>query len=389
MARRDARRRAPLPAAGRGEALRRRGRALRAQPAAPAPQRRPGLADRDPLVAAAGGGRRRDRGRRRAGGFYSQARVRRAGRVRGGAGDRRRPRDRPAGPRERGAVAYPELAPRRVRREAVHRHRRRLQHARRRRASACTSSSTTSCASWRSSRPVRTCTSAATRCSRSRAEEYVGSSSARARSSRSHGKQPIGWEEIARTRLDPGTIVQHWKDPELAARAAAQGARVIMSPASRTYFDHKYDETTKLGTQWAGHIGVRDAYDWDPATRSASRPRSGRRRSRRWRPRVHGVPAAARARRGRVDAAARPRLGGLPRAPRGRRAASSTCSASTTSAHPTEGVGRREGRRPHLRSGQWTTCTESLPASAFGPSAAPSSSPSVSPAANPALRVSK
>jgi hexosaminidase len=37
-----------------------------------------------------------------------------------------------------------------------------------------------------------------------------------------------------------------------------------MSPGARTYFDHKYDETTRLGTQWAGHIGVRDAYEWDP-----------------------------------------------------------------------------------------------------------------------------
>ena len=83
---------------------------------------------------------------------------------------------------------------------------------------------------------------------------------------RAHGKQPVGWEEIAQTRLEPGTIVQHWKDPEHAREAVRQGARVIMSPAARTYFDHKYDATTKLGTEWAGHVSVRDAYDWDPAT---------------------------------------------------------------------------------------------------------------------------
>ncbi len=96
------------------------------------------------------------------------------------------------------------------------------------------------------------------------AEEYMRFVERACESVRSHGKVPIGWEEIARTRLAPDTIVQHWKDPELAARAAEQGASVIMSPAARTYFDHKYDKTTKLGTQWAGHIGVRDAYDWDP-----------------------------------------------------------------------------------------------------------------------------
>jgi hexosaminidase len=83
---------------------------------------------------------------------------------------------------------------------------------------------------------------------------------------RAHGKQPIGWEEIARTALEPGTIVQHWKDPELASRAVAQGAQVIMSPATRTYLDQKYDETTQLGSEWAGHVSLRDAYEWDPAT---------------------------------------------------------------------------------------------------------------------------
>src|SRR5262249_31152170 len=83
---------------------------------------------------------------------------------------------------------------------------------------------------------------------------------------RAHGKQPVGWEEIAQTRLEPGTIVQHWKSTEHARAAVDQGARLIMSPASRTYFDQKYDATTELGTEWAGHVTVRDAYEWDPAT---------------------------------------------------------------------------------------------------------------------------
>jgi len=83
---------------------------------------------------------------------------------------------------------------------------------------------------------------------------------------RAHGKQPVGWEEIAQARLEPGTIVQHWKNPEHVREAVRQGARVIMSPATRTYFDLKYDAATELGTQWAGHVSVRDAYEWDPAT---------------------------------------------------------------------------------------------------------------------------
>jgi hexosaminidase len=100
----------------------------------------------------------------------------------------------------------------------------------------------------------------------SRLDEYVEFVEFACAVVRRHGKQPIGWEEIAQAKLEPGTIVQHWKSPERARAAVSQGARVIMSPATRTYFDLKYDETTELGTEWAGHVSVRDAYEWDPAT---------------------------------------------------------------------------------------------------------------------------
>ncbi len=97
-------------------------------------------------------------------------------------------------------------------------------------------------------------------------EQYVSFVEHVCERARAHGKQPVGWEEIAQARLEPGTIVQLWKDPEHAREAVRQGARVLISPAARTYFDHKYDAGTKLGTEWAGHVSVRDAYEWDPAT---------------------------------------------------------------------------------------------------------------------------
>src|SRR6266540_3995110 len=75
----------------------------------------------------------------------------------------------------------------------------------------------------------------------------------------------IGWEEIGRARLLRSSVAQHWHD-DLAARAAAQGSKVIMSPATKTYLDMKYDRSTPIGTVWAGTTGVRDAYEWDPAT---------------------------------------------------------------------------------------------------------------------------
>jgi hexosaminidase len=83
-----------------------------------------------------------------------------------------------------------------------------------------------------------------------------------------HGKRMIGWEEVGRAKLDPGAVVQHWNVDRakgaLSARAVAQGAMVIMSPADKAYLDMKYDASTALGLQWAGYSSVRDAYSWEP-----------------------------------------------------------------------------------------------------------------------------
>lgn len=83
-----------------------------------------------------------------------------------------------------------------------------------------------------------------------------------------HGKWMIGWEEIAKAPLRPGTLVQHWSTatgPELARQAAAQGVKLVMSPANHAYLDMKYDPSTPLGLSWAGFVEVRDSYEWDPA----------------------------------------------------------------------------------------------------------------------------
>jgi len=83
---------------------------------------------------------------------------------------------------------------------------------------------------------------------------------------RRHGKRMLGWEEIARAPIRRGTLVQHWHDPELAGRAVVQGARLVLSPATRAYLDMKYSRSSQLGLTWAGTTSVRKAYDWDPAT---------------------------------------------------------------------------------------------------------------------------
>ena len=79
-----------------------------------------------------------------------------------------------------------------------------------------------------------------------------------------HGKEMIGWDEIAAAALLPTSIVQHWRPKE--NEGLARAPRLILSPANRAYLDMKYDKETALGLSWAGYVDVRTAYDWDPAT---------------------------------------------------------------------------------------------------------------------------
>jgi len=84
------------------------------------------------------------------------------------------------------------------------------------------------------------------------------------------GKQAVGWEEIAQTKLLPGSIAQHWNPGEgFASQAVQQGNQVIMSPADLAYMDMKYTPDTQLGLDWAGDISVQKAYSWDPASQLA------------------------------------------------------------------------------------------------------------------------
>jgi hexosaminidase len=80
----------------------------------------------------------------------------------------------------------------------------------------------------------------------------------------SHGKRMIGWEEASQADLLPSSVVQYWHNP-VVGRAVRRGAKVIMSPADRTYLDMKYDAATPLGLSWAGYVDVYRSYAWDPA----------------------------------------------------------------------------------------------------------------------------
>jgi len=98
-------------------------------------------------------------------------------------------------------------------------------------------------------------------------DEYADLVGQAAAAVRAQGKRVVGWQEIAHTTLEPGTVVQYWDprvDPAPFVAAAQAGALFLMSPGSKTYLDMKYDATTELGLEWAGHIELRDAYDWEP-----------------------------------------------------------------------------------------------------------------------------
>jgi len=82
----------------------------------------------------------------------------------------------------------------------------------------------------------------------------------------SHGKQVIGWDEIAHAGLKKNTVVQFWAKADNARKGTAQGAKVILSPATKAYLDMQYDSTSTLGLHWAGYTEVDSAYIWNPAT---------------------------------------------------------------------------------------------------------------------------
>jgi hexosaminidase len=99
--------------------------------------------------------------------------------------------------------------------------------------------------------------------------EYSALVELAARYVRAAGKKVVGWQEIAKANLGPDTIIQFWSEPDGTKdviAAVQAGASLLLSPGSKAYLDMKYDAATPLGLEWAGHIDLRDAYDWDPLT---------------------------------------------------------------------------------------------------------------------------
>jgi hexosaminidase len=83
-----------------------------------------------------------------------------------------------------------------------------------------------------------------------------------------HGKQMIGWDEIAQAKIDSSSITQFWNSKENATLAVEKGMKVLLSPAKKAYLDMQYDPLSKHGLHWAAYIPVDTAYVWTPETYS-------------------------------------------------------------------------------------------------------------------------
>ncbi len=89
-----------------------------------------------------------------------------------------------------------------------------------------------------------------------------------------HGKRMVGWNEIAQADIDSSSVVQLWRNKEHAIKAAGNGSKIIISSAEKAYLDMKYDSLSVHGLDWAGHIPVDMAYNWNPKTYVEDLPES-------------------------------------------------------------------------------------------------------------------
>ena len=81
-----------------------------------------------------------------------------------------------------------------------------------------------------------------------------------------NGKKVMGWDEITHAKLAENTVAQFWAEAKNAQAGVTQGAKILMSPAKKTYLDMQYDSTTQWGLHWAAYIEIEDSYNWEPTT---------------------------------------------------------------------------------------------------------------------------
>ena len=81
-----------------------------------------------------------------------------------------------------------------------------------------------------------------------------------------YNKIPMGWYELIGADIPEETLLQFWAKSEDFSKIIPKKSKLLISAASYTYLDMKYDSITPLGLHWAGYLPVKKAYDWDPQT---------------------------------------------------------------------------------------------------------------------------
>ncbi|RZT19693.1 hexosaminidase [Kribbella sp. VKM Ac-2569] len=122
---------------------------------------------------------------------------------------------------------------------------------------------------------------------------------------RERGKKVVGWQEIARAKLDSEDVVQYWLDLDIdkmgenpnaptppeellpvlvealrkakydAPKALEQGTKLIVSPVTWLYFDRPHADMSadpeqekareRLGLEFYGAVSIEHGISWDPA----------------------------------------------------------------------------------------------------------------------------
>ncbi|GMA22515.1 beta-N-acetylhexosaminidase [Luteimicrobium album] len=107
---------------------------------------------------------------------------------------------------------------------------------------------------------------------------YESYTAAANRSAAAAGKTVIAWHQwVTGAPLPQGSVMEYWGTgsdrnawtPDNVTQlksAVAQGAKILMAPADRTYLDMHESPIDDLGLEWAGITDVEHAYDWEPET---------------------------------------------------------------------------------------------------------------------------
>ena len=80
----------------------------------------------------------------------------------------------------------------------------------------------------------------------------------------SHGRTPVGWDEIMQGGADSAAVVMVWRGVDQGVRAAEGGNRTIMSPGAFCYFDTYQDDPSTLPPAMGGYTPLSKVYSFEP-----------------------------------------------------------------------------------------------------------------------------